>query len=382
MPRILTILVLLTGIFLTACRSSQKFQAAVAEDKPLFAAINELVKHPDNAKAQNDLRYFYQQTTGRHEAAIAAWRNSTDDKRWDKILNELNALQHIYTSVQAVPGAFSIVQPKNYIAELQATREEAAENFYRTANEVLTREGRESSLEAYTLFTKVNSYVNGYKDVEKLTKEAYAKSVVDVVVNPIEDDNIFYTTWNNTGLRYRPEDYQESLVRELGGRNANRVPARFYTDRDARRENIDADWVVDVRWRNVNANTSMPYRYTRQVSRSVKVGTDTSGKAIYKTVYATLSISQRTITVQGDLDYRINDIVHKENVDQGMLSDQISWTESYATYSGDSRALSGEDWAMIRNRSFDYGPSKSDVMNSLMRRLYPDLRRRLEQAIS
>lgn len=382
MPRLLLNLILLTSLFFAACSGSKKFQAAVSEDKPLFAAINELVKHPDNAKAQNDLRYFFQQTVDRHEQAVATYKTSQDDQRWDKTLNELNALQHIYTSIQAVPGATSLVQPKNYVAEIQAAREAAAEDYYHAGNEALALQGRENNLHAYNLFVKTNQYVNGYKDVEKLSKEAYAKMVVDVVINPIEDDNLFFRNWTNTDFRYRPEEFQESLVRELGGRNANRLPARFYTDRDARRDNIEPDWIVDVKWSNVIANTSMPYRYSRTVSRSVQTGKDTSGKAIYTTVYANLSITQRTITVQGDLDYRINDLEENTRVDQGMLTDQVSWTESYATYSGDSRALGAEDWAMIRRRSFDFGPSKADVMNSLMRRIYPDLRRRLEQAIT
>lgn len=373
---------LLAGLLVTACNSSKKFQASFTEDKPLFAAINELNKHPNNTKAQNDLRVLYQQAVERHEQTIAAYTNSRDEQKWDKMLSALNALQHMYTSLQATPASFNIVQPENYTAQLQALREDAADYFYQAGMDAMKANARQDQLEAYTLFQKANSYVTGYRDVNRLMKQSYENSVVNVVINPIEEDNFFYNSWNNTGFRYRPEDYQQSLVRELGGRNANRVPARFYTDQDARRENINPDWIVDVRWRNVDANTSMPSRFTREVSRSVKVGTDSTGKPIYEKVYATLSVSERTITVRGDLDYRVNDVVSNANIDQGLLTDQVSWTESYATYRGDSRALDAADWALINNRNFNRGISKADVMNSLMRRLYPDLRRRLEQAMA
>ena len=62
----------------------------------------------------------------------------------------------------------------------------------------------------------------------------------------------------------------------------------------------------------------------------------------------------------------VNDVMSNANIDQGLLTDQVSWTESSATYRGDSRALDATDWAMINNRNFNRGLSKADVMNSLM----------------
>jgi hypothetical protein len=200
-----------------------------------------------------------------------------------------------------------------------------------------------------------------------------------VVINPVENDNIFFASYTPAGFGYRAQDYQESLVRELGGRNANIVPARFYTDLDAERENIDPDWVVDIRWRTVDPSPVIPYRFNREVSRSIQVGKDTSGKAVYKTVYATLHITQRTYNVNGGVDYQVNDVVHNKSIDQGLLTNSVSWTESWATYTGDSRALSSDDWYIVNNRN-NFGPSKETVLNTLMRKIYPDLRYRIQQS--
>lgn len=371
----------LAVVLLSSC-GGRKFQASFTEDKPLYAAVNELVKHPNNIKAQNDLKELYALSVERHEQAVAVYRTSTDERRWDKMLNELNALQQMYTNAQSVPALLKLVQPKSYLQELQDIREEAAGYFYNKGTDLLAANSREQSLQANEAFRIANSYVNGYKDAKQLIEQSYAQSVVNVIVNRIEDDNLFFNTWGNTGFRYRPEDYQESLVRELGGRNANIVPARFYTDRDADRENIDADWTVDVRWRNIDADGSVPYRFNREVSRSIEIGKDTAGKPVYKTVYATLHITRRTFTVNGALDYRVNDIVNNKNIDQGLLTQNLSWDDSYATYTGDARALDNNDWLLVRNRNSNFGPSKEEILNTLMKRLYPDLRRRLEQATS
>ncbi|MGZ5134419.1 MAG: hypothetical protein ACXWCG_04690 [Flavitalea sp.] len=376
--------VILAGLLVASCGSSQKFHASVSEDKPLFAAINELNKRPSNTKAQKDLQDFYQISVDRHEQAIATYKNSTDENRWDKIISSLSALQNMYTSISSSPGTATLVKPKNYIQELQDVKEEAAADFYAQGNSLLQNEGREYSLKAYHSFKKADKYVKGFRDVENLVKESYERSVINVVINPIEDNNIFFSGGNRWGndFNYRAEDYQQSLVRDLGGRNGNKNAVRFFTDRDAYRDRIEADYIVDLNWRDIDPIRSTPYQYNRQASRNVQIGSDTSGKAIYKTVYATVYITQRSYTVRGDLDYRIVDVQTKGNIDYGVVRDDVSWTESQATYSGDSRALSQEDWYMINNRNDFNNPSRGDILNSLMRKMYPDLRRRIEHAMN
>ena len=318
----------------------------------------------------------------RHENAIAVYRQSNEERRWDKIIGELNALQNIYTSVTSTPGTSSLVQPKNYFQELLSAREEAAADYYNEGSALLQKEGRENSLQAYQAFKKADKYVKGYHDVETLLTESYERSVINVIINPIEDNNIFFSGGNNWGndFNYRSEDYQQSLVRDLGGKTGNSNAVRFFTDRDAYRDRINADWVVDVNWRDIDPIRSTPYQYNRQASKNVQIGSDTSGKPVYKTVHATVYITQRSYTVRGDLNYRIADVQTKNDIDYGVIRDDVSWTESRATYSGDSRALSQEDWYMINNRNDFNNPSKGDVLNSLMRKMYPDLKRRIQQA--
>ena len=381
MTRQILPLIVTAVVFLTAC-GSNKFQATVPEDKPLFAAINKLNKKPNNAKAQNDIFVLYQNTVARHENAIAVYRNSANENRWDKLITEYNALQNIYNTVQSVPGASALVQPKNYLQQLVAVKEEAADFFYEKGQTLLTYEDRESDLQAHEAFKRANYFVHGYKDVQLKMNEAYELGTVNVVINPVEDDNIFFASYSGIDIRYRPQDMQEALVRDLGGRNAKVVPARFYTDRDARRENITPDWVVDIRWRNIDVSPTIPSRFSRQVSREIQIGKDTSGKAIYKTVHATLHITQRTVNVRGALDYSVSDLVNNKYVDQGLINDFVSWTESYATYSGDSRALSQNDWALVNSNQNFYRPGRYDVLNTLMRKMQPDLRWRIRQSAS
>lgn len=379
-----TILLFVSIAFLFACGSARKFQAASAEDKPLFDAINALNKKSDNQKALMNLRELYARSVERHEEAIDVYKHGADIDRWDRVLTEYNALQHIYNSLQATPASFSVVKPKNYLRDIEQTKTDAAEDYYTRGKASFALEGRENSLEAWQYFRRSQQYVPGYKDSDQLIRDAYEKSIVNVVINPIVDETAIFSgsfNWSLPDLRYRPQDYQDQLVRELGGRTANTTAARFYTDREIRREGVAVDWEINLRWKSLSPQRPSPTQTTRQVSKSVENGKDSTGKPVYKTVYATLTVTQNTFKVQGDFEYLLMDIAGKRSLDNGFIRDEVSWIDNSASYTGDSRALSQEDWALVNNRSGLNQPTRGDVLNKLMQKLFPELKKRLQQRV-
>jgi hypothetical protein len=200
-------------------------------------------------------------------------------------------------------------------------------------------------LQAYEYFRKSNEYVVGYKESTKLMKEAFEKSIINVVINPIEDNNIFYSALNNLGLTgYRPQEYRGIAGTRHWEDVLPSIPARFYTDRDVRRDRMPVDREVDIRWRNIQSPRVNPSQYTRQASKKIEIGKDSAGKAMYQTVYATLNVNQKNYAVRADLEYKITDLNDSRHSSQGLVQDDITWSESSATYTGDSRALSQEDW--------------------------------------
>lgn len=379
MNRIFTLIFFTT--VLAGCGST-KFRAPVSEDKPLFAAINELIKRPDNPKAQNDLTYFFNQAVARHEEAASVYRNSADPSRWDKLLKELNALQTIYTATQAIPNATRFVQPKNYLGELEATREDAADFYWQQAMDNFEKDGRQSSLLAYDLFRKASSYVNGYKDANRLSKEAWENSIVNVVVLPVQENYpTFFRDWD-PGLRYRAEYFQEQLVRELGGRSATHYPARFFTDIEVSNDYIRPEWELNAKWDYINTTTSIPSSEKREVSKNILAGKDSTGKPVYVFVKATISTTTRSVSARGTIGYTLSSTYNGKIIDMGSATDNVSWTETSISYTGDKRALSDDELKLIKVRSFDRGPSKTEVMDALARKMFPELRRKLERSLS
>jgi hypothetical protein len=209
--------------------------------------------------------------------------------------------------------------------------------------------------------------------------QAYENAIVNVVINRVQDNSFFYNSGWGNGYNYSNEYFQNTLVRELNNNN-NRYAARFYTDWEERRDNIQPDWNIDLRLRNMDIPQPISYQYNRNVSESVQVGTDTAGKPVYNTVYATLYITRMSFNARADMELIIRDIAAGKNLLYRNFNETYRWEEEMATFNGDSRALSSRDWQMINGSGYNT-PRKEDVLNELYRKIYPQVKNNIIRSV-
>jgi len=372
MRRILTLsTVVLSLLVFSACSSSKKM-AASKPDKELFNAIKAIEKS-NNAEARKDLPLLYQQAVQRHENEIAAYKMSEDPERWVKIIAELEALQNIYSAINASPATARLVSAQSYSAAIVDARETGAAEYYGKGVEFLQSDDRDDARMAYKAFQAVNMIYPNYKDVPMLMKKAKEKGTLDVVINMVESRGYMYP-----GGSFAADNFQRNLVRDLGGNYGNgSTGARFYTDFEVRSRKINPDWAVDLNWANMYISPIRTNSYTRNVSKEIQTGKDTSGKAIYQTVTATLHITQTNINAQGDMEYHITDLSDDESIEWNRVPGYLNSVIETATYTGDSRALSSYDWNMVNNRRYSY-MSEADIIDALYNEVYAQLRNRIE----
>ena len=381
MKHILQILVL--AVLLTACGSNKSYLERTDENKALFDAVKRLNKNTTDESAQEAVPVLYKNVLANKLDRIKSFQSGSDLGRWDKVLGEYNDLQEIYNTVINSSAAFKLVTPRNFNTELLETKQAAAEEYYQQGQAFLNKNGRDNAKKAYSYFKKTDRYIGGYKDVQDKINEAYESAIVDVVINPVQDNSFFSNTgWGNSGLNYSNEYFQRTLVRDLGYANNNsNYAARFYSDWEAQRANISIDWMVDLRLRNIDL--PQPYSNTYRENRSAQVqsGTDTSGKPVYRTVNATLNVNRMSFTARADMDVLIRDFETGRTISNRNFRENYQWQEERATYSGDSRALSSQDWAMINNSNF-YAPRREQVLEELYRQLYPQVLNNIKYAVN
>jgi hypothetical protein len=201
--------------------------------------------------------------------------------------------------------------------------------------------------------------------------QAFEQGIVNVQVNRLQDNSFFRSGWGNYGMNYSNEYFQQNLVRELNNHN-DRYPANFFTDWDAQRYGYVADWAIDITLRNLDIPQPITNTSSRNSSAQVQSGTDSSGRPIYQTVYATVYVNRMSFTAYADLETNIREFRTRKNINFRNFHDDYRWEQENASYTGDSRALSTQDWQLINNAQFS-APRKEEVLNELYRRIYPQV---------
>ena len=331
------------SLFIISCEVSNK-AVSYSEDRAFYDALKKLNKKPADQALRQQVADYFNQAVKLHQDRISAYRTSSELSRYDNMLSEYNTLQRLSEDVRT-SSIYREVSAINYFSDIQAVKDEAAAAYYNEGITYMNIQDRESAKQAYLMFRKSQQYVPGYKDASVLMKRAFENSIVNVVINPPQN-NSFYNNWNNNDFRTMYLD--EQLARDLGGPYASGISARFYTNAEAGRNNIQPDWMIDILMDNMNQqpNTS---RFSRNISRQIQTGSDTSGKPVMQTVRATLNITRYEYPGNSNIEYRITDVQTRENIAWERTPLNFDRNFETATYSGDSRALSQEDWAIVNN---------------------------------
>lgn len=366
-------------LFIFSSCGGSKFNISNSpEDKQLTEALKLWEKKQGDTAIQNQLKKVYNAAVLSHQNAIEANESTLSVEKWDNVLKEYALLQKITTVVKLSPSAAALLNPPNYNTEIQNAKQQGAQEFYNHGISLMKggADNKENYRNAYFAFKKADEYVPGYKDVKSQMSLAFDNGILDVVINPVTDQSVFYSrmSMNRFGNSFNSDLMQRSLVSDLGSEFNTGSGARFYTDLNAPRTKNQIDWVVDITWQSIDIPYPITDNYQRQVSKDIKVGSDTSGKSTYEKVYATVFVSRKYFTARGQLECRVRDVHTGKNVSVKTYFSTVDWKQEFATYQGDYRALGPEDIAILNNANFNIPPRNEDILNELYRRIYPQLK--------
>jgi len=378
------ILLLSTAIIFvfSSCRMNKDFINRTDQDKVIFDIVKTLKKNANDDKAVPALPVVYPKVQQIHLDRINIYKNNTDIGRWDRIINEYSILQSMYDAITEVEAANRLVLATSYVNDIYFTKESAAADYYQYGNSLMQSGDKNDAKQAYGFFKKSTELVPGYKDSKARMDDAYRSAIINVVINPVIDNSFFSNNgWGNYGNTYSNQFFQQTLVRELGGKYSSTYPADFYTDVEARSDNVEPDWVIDLTLRNMDLPRPSVTNNSRNVSAQIQEGEDSTGKPRYKTITATINISRRYFTARAQMDVNITDAYRRKNISYTSFYASYDWQEERATYKGDKRALRDADWALINNKNYNGDPRKEDVLNELYKRLYPQVKNRITYSV-
>lgn len=337
-----------------------------------MAFVKKLQRKPQDATALQLLPEAYRQAQRVHEDRVNSLLRSNNQLKWEPIRNEYRTMQRLYDAIHSSPAALKIVTPKDYSDAITGALENAAETRYDRGVALMQRGDKASARKAYDEFGAALKLIPDYRDAQERKDEAFQAGVVYVVVSEVDVRSPFY--------QFSADQFRDYLVRSLQQRNVNRFVV-FYDERTARNENLRPDQYIALRFLDFVVGQTYVDRSRRQVSKEIVTGTarDTSGKTIntYTTVHATIVTTKTTVDSRGLLDYQIADISNGKTLRAGRIPGSYTWFNQYATYTGDSRALSEADLAVIGGRDLPPPPPQElflEFTKPIYNQLEKDLR--------
>lgn len=365
--------------FLMACGTGNPVAGRYTyEDKTVFELIEKLRKNPGDKESLNRLPDAYQAARDKRKYIIDQLKEVTaPGDKYVEIARELTVLQQMYTGISAIPAARDAV-PNLWDPSVSINRayQLAAEDYYDAGMTFLGYNTREYAQLAYDNFSKAAKASPGFRDVDQMLRIAADKAILKVLVNPVDYNRFSWSYWG-----FQNDFLQQQMVRDLNNRSFRNV--RFFTDWELRAQQGIPDKIVDLNFTELFIDQVHSDRNTYRRSKQVQTGQTKSNPArpVYTTVYATVTISRRYMSSFATLECRIYDRYNNQNLLYDRFPDRFNWKQEYATYTGDRRALTNEDLALISNSYNDQPPTRAMIADRLVRNCYQLLISRIQSGV-
>lgn len=362
---------LIGTIFLFSCKTAQKLYQRGQYDEAVELAAKKLSKKPNDIGLLTVLQDAYRYAVQIHESRIRNLSNSNSDLRWEQIYHEYSSLQRLYDAIRRSPSVYDIVQPADYASYLTTYKEQAGNAREDRGDELMNQNTKSSFRQAYYEYQKALSLKPGDLTIKQKMDDAYANAVTNIAIMPLTRFGIQYSQY-----RYDYDDFDYQLLRYVNDHRSGPF-VRFFGDND-RSQPIDIG--VEMRFSDVNIGRYRDERSVREVSKQVVskeiVHKPDSVTREYITVKARITTTTRTLKANAILQTIARDM-NNRHIWSDTYRGDYSWVYSFATYTGDERALSDEDKKLLAQK--EQWPASND---EIIRIIMNEIRQKAQCGIS
>ena len=356
-------------LLFASCKSASKAYHHGNYTEAVEIAVKKLQKDPGDGELKAVLKNAYQYAVKQHEEEIRNLSASNDFRRWERIYQQYQQLQNLYTNIHQSPAAAQAVKPTNYAEYLTTYKAKTADAYYEDGLSLLNKAvDREDFKQAYFAFRTALNYKPGDQGIIEKLEDAKDAATIHVMMIPMENYGGYLHTQN-----YQVRNFQNDLMRTIRNHMGNEF-VNIFTEWDADRGNLQPDEVMSLRLGSFTIGRPYDENKVREVTKDVVVKETVFSKdSVIKEwakVKAKITTTQRTLVSNADLYLHISDARNRTLWSETIRSEH-RWTTTFATYTGDERALSESDKELLKK---DGGtpPREETVMNDLLRKLHSD----------
>lgn len=331
-----------TSIKLFATSTNQK-----KKDKQLVILQNSYLKA--NEEEENALKELQIQASSHYKEIYYLYKSLYDRQ------NRIKPYLPLYNNGKELK--FPV---QDYSVELKVAKENYLNQYYTAALDLLATKNKSKARQAYEYLTEVKNVDSYYKEVSKKQLEAYNQGIDIVYVNAV----------NQTGVPF-PTEFQNNFLYQFEN-SSNNFWTVFTTANSGPK-----DYKVDVIFRQAFVGndivTSNTYDYEKNIVDGWEYLKDRRGNIVRDSLGNTTKVD-RYITVNARIvefvrhkeamlsaDIQIFNL-HTQGLNSYPVSSQFAFNASFATFSGDPRALNRKELDLVDTRPLPF-PNSYEMIN-------------------
>lgn len=314
----------------------------------VLQAVEKLKKDTDNSKSSEVLPTAYKNAQSEFLRDIDRSQNANQQFRWESVLDYYTKLNKMQDAIEHCTACRRLVSPQTYFKEAENARDNAAAERYALGTDLLKgRPTKESARMAYDNFEKITIFAPNYKDARNRLEEALNIGSYHVVVEQPKINSRLY--------QYSNEYFQGKVDEFLRTNRRMNKFIRFYSPEEAKTVKLTPDQVVRLEFIDfvVGETNIQTDRQTVTSKDSVKTGeANVNGKKVpvYGKVNAQIVKSRKAVRSRGILSMEIYDFQTNKVLSREEIPGEFTWTNEWASFNGDERALTNAELNMTRNR--------------------------------
>lgn len=353
----------------TGCRSASKLYEHGQYEDAMDKAIRQLKKKPGDAQSLELLSKAYKWVIQQRMTNIGYIVNGHHELKWEHAASEYESMQRFYYKISESPVAMQRIQPYDYRKQIADLHLKAAEVRFNRGNDYLNRGNKEWAKRAYNEFQLASRMAPADQRYRSSMDEAFDAAVTNVIVTPAQ-----VYEWR---LQDEARSLEQNLIRDL---NRINTFVRFYSPYEAERRQLRPDQFLEMEFANLNLGRLNTDRLQRDVVkdnvliREVYIRPDSVIRE-YGRVSARMTTIRKTLNAEVLLRCRIRSYEGDWLLNETFRSNRF-WSNEYATFSGDQRALTEEDKQLTARRDQD-PPREEQLFRQLVDNLSNDLNNRL-----
>jgi hypothetical protein len=324
----------------------------------VLTSVQHLRTSPDNKKSKEVLGLSYQAAVDYLEQDAQNQIASNANFKYKSVVANYEKINKLYEEIRTSPGAMKVIPtPVNRYKELTDYKAKAAEESYDAGVQALMLSTRQDSKNAYYYFNDANAFAPGYKESIEMMEQAKENATVNVIVESALDNRY---SWNFDPIVF---GYTSNLF------------VKFYTPVQAEQSGVKRiDQFMKVVVNGYNEGLPQISRRVENRTDSVKSGEKTvNGQKIpvYQKISSTTTIFEKRVTSHGSISLWVTDAASKADITKQEITSDQSWSDSWAIYSGDVRAIASGNKRLIEKREPNMGPGylQNTTKNDLDKRL-------------